>query len=167
MPRYRMQVPDIEAYDIQLLQAEIAQAGLAVVGVYIGSSQLIIEVPELLSASERDILRGILTSHLPIWFTWVERGATLRQKVSCAEDVDRITAMRIRGLFGDGMDPVQGQLRAVTVLIMSLYKNIATATSLGDLKTQAQADASQWMALFNRRQQIIQEGKDFKQLQGF
>lgn len=107
----------------------------------------------------------------------VERGAAIAEPlfaghfVSCAADVDRITADRIRALIG-GIDPIQEQLKQLRLGVWSQYAaDHATwpdgTTIAQDDKTSAAAILTAGQALNAQIEALRAEGKAFKASRGW
>src|SRR5574337_62805 len=110
MTRYSRRVSDIRDYDLVLLTQEVITAGLPVENIYAGTGLLLFEFPGALTDQEKTTLQDVIIAHAPILFTWTENGVTRSEQVHCAEDVDRITARRVRAFIG-GIEPIQEQLK--------------------------------------------------------
>lgn len=156
--RYIYPITDINSYDIDLLAQEIRLGGLPLQAIHIGNGVLVFEFQDALTETEKTVMQGIIANHRPTWFE--------KSKVNCAEDVDKITAMRIRNLMGDD-DPIQGQMAKLTMLIEGIYSSINAAASLAEIKTGLTDILQQHRPFLDMRRTIIQEGKTFKTGKGW
>lgn len=166
--KYKAKV-ELNDYDTRSLIDEIAAAGIPITGVHSGSGQLIIETPVPLSSEELNALKEVVSNHEPIWFEWIEDGNSRREKVISCEEVDSITAHRIRRIIG-GTDPIQEQMK---VLRLSLYAHEIRLQVLEGKNPGAENIAlaetitSQLLALNAQIEAIRAEGKAFKELKGW
>lgn len=158
---YKFPFPDKDACDLATLKQKMASAGVNVLDINLGNGALILQTPDDLTATQKTAIDAIVSTHAPMNFTWMEGGRQRKAMVRTREDVDRITAMRIRSLHGDD-DPIQAQIKVLTVLLFKLYKNIVTSASLASLKAQAKADVLPYIKFRDRRAAVIAEGRDFK-----
>lgn len=165
--KYLYPVTDINNYDLDLLAQEIKSAGLSIQAIHSGNGVLIFEFQVALTDAEKTVMQGIVTAHSPVWFEYAGEGLVpSRHKVKCAEDVDRLTGMRIRSLIG-GQDPIQEQLKLVTDMLRGVVLDMLAATSLADLKTLLSNRIQEYKNFLDKRETIIQQGKDFKTGKGW
>lgn len=161
---YPCKVADVNAYDLPLLVKELNTAGLPALEIHIGASVLLIEMSRAITAQEKDTLSSAVAIHSPTWFTWTENGQTVREKVRCAEDVDRLTAQRIRGIVS-GYDSIQEQLKQLRLTCWALNARVKVlegqAISAADT-TMANAITVQMIAVNASIESVRQEGKTFK-----
>ena len=163
--RYIYPITDINNYDIDLLAQEIRSAGLELQAIHVGNGVLIFEFVAAITDVEKPVLKNIVSSHNPTWFEYTEDNQIKRHKIRCAEDIDRITAMRIRNLLG-GIDAVQEQLKLSTQMLKGIFQDINNATSFADLKARFQTSIGNYQSFLSNRDSIIQQGKDFKTKKG-
>lgn len=164
--RYIYPVIDINNYALDMLAQETRNAGLNAQAIHSGNGVLLFEFEAAINDAEKLTLQNIVSSHSPAWFEWTENNQRKRHKVKCAEDIDRLTAMRIRNLLG-GNDAVQEQLKLLTQMLKEIYQNVQAATSLADLKTRFQTNLTSYQSFLTDRDSIIQQGKDFKTGKGW
>ena len=145
--RYVLQVPDINNFDFETLKGEIKTSGFSLKEIYPGNGVLIFDIDQILDDTQKASLHTIVLNHKPVWFQ--------NMIVRCAEDVDKITAMRIRAIF-DGQ-PVDEQFKIVFEMLVNIFSSINNATSFADLKTQIQ-----YQDFLDKRSAYIAQGKAFK-----
>lgn len=159
--RYVLSVPDVGQYSYRKLKEGAVKAGLPIDEVYVGSGMLVFEFRRSLTEDEKTALATVIAGHRPLRFVWTSDGGRHSQIVGTAEDVDRITAMRIRSLFG-GEDPVQEQLKMLTELLSGLFDDIQSATDINDLRAKAALRIASYEKLLAARAKIVREGREFK-----
>lgn len=164
--KYLYPVTDINNYDLDLLAQEIRSAGLFIQAIHSGNGVLIFDFQNALTDAEKPVIKTIITNHSPTWFEYIDGLVPSRHKVKCAEDVDRLTGMRIRSLIG-GQDPIQEQLKLVTDMLRGVVLDMLAATSLADLKTLLSNRIQEYKNFLDKRETIIQQGKDFKTGKGW
>ena len=164
--RYKSKIIDHKNYDPLTLREEAASAGIPIQSLFIGSGQIVIEVPSQLTEQEVVALRDVITGHAPIWFEWTKNGVTYKEMVRCAEDVDKVTSRRIRDLIG-GNDPIQEQLKVLRMSLfahdVALFPNDYTS----EQQTQAAVIRAQMLATNTQIEVIRTEGQTFKASKGW
>ncbi|KKU25670.1 MAG: hypothetical protein UX37_C0016G0014 [Microgenomates group bacterium GW2011_GWA2_46_16] len=164
--RYIHPVTDITNYDIDQLAQEIRSAGLDVQAIHSGNGVLLFEFQAAIADAEKPILQNIVSSHSPTWFEWTENEQLKRHKVKCAEDVDKLTAMRIRNLIG-GSDPIQEQLKQIRLSLWAHDVQLHSNDYLqADIDMAAQI-RNQMLTINTNIEAIRNEGKDFKTGKGW
>lgn len=118
--RYAKSVSDVFSYDIPVLEKTLISNGLPIVAIHTGNSALIFDFSRVLTSGEKTTLNSTFSSYTPINYTWVQNGKQMQAKCSCAEDVDRITARRIRDFIG-GHSSSDEQLKKLRRSVWALH----------------------------------------------
>lgn len=165
--RYVYKLKSIDDYDLNLLSRQIQEAGLLLGGLHAGCGAIVAVVNAVFDKSEKLILDSVIRDHAPIWFSWTnEDGQARKEKVSSAEDVDRITGMRIRNSVG-GYDPVQEQMKLLRLAVWAQDVQLNPTDYSAFEKTRVAQIRQAVLNAHNRIEAIRQEGKSFKTSKGW
>lgn len=163
--KYSFIVRNTQVYDVALLERQIREIAPGIEAIHIGGQALVLEFKEALTEAEKPLVKNLLVGHVPASFAWTE-GDAQGEKVSCSDDVDRITRQRIGRLVG-GDSPVHEQLK---LQMMAWWAHDVALFPLdygAAQKSRAVQIRDKMRTLFNKIENIRQEGADFKATKGW
>lgn len=160
--RYFYPVENIFEIDMSSLSQSISEAGVAAT-VHIGNGVVLVETREELPSSDKTILDSLIQAHKPTFYEWTDsNGQVFKSKVRTIEDVNRLTAQRIRQCVGGEGDPVQEQLKLMRKFLWALDVQVNPGDYTLDQFAKATAIRSDFLGLHDKVEQVVQDGKTFK-----
>ncbi len=167
MMRYVYRVKSLDDFDLNLLGRQIQETRLPYGDLHAGCGAIMVVINAVLDRTEKLLLDSVIRDHAPVWFSCTDEDGSVRQeKVNCAEDVDRITGMRIRKSVG-GHDPVQEQMKLLRLAVWAQDVQLNPTDYTAAEKTKAVQTRQTVLNSHSRIEAIRQEGKSFKASKGW